>query len=486
MSKTINLNNKFLKFSWPRRLWYCLTHKSLERKSAIRLKKRGVENPDLKDFSPEEKIEIAENITTNYPQSALIRLNNEGVQVNFVDFSLSEAYNVKRFPLFRAALASACWDWTDGEGEGLGDAVKVGIMHSIDFNITGEIESEAAGTAAEILLRTLFCVGGVIGLDAVLLPHLISRSDLLLSSDYFDYFEWMPLFLDFAAGVGMWGKRSKSKILKKIEPYPLPIPPLGYWAGRFLKKALHIISFSVFWGFISGIALPFKTLLGYARLRSYELFEWKLEKRANAILGDLKDWALQKALIERWIRKGKVAQAQIFFNELISEAWAWDGKHHDYQLKSLGLETIEKLLPGLSKENLSMVLSEIEEKDKIKIFKNLTNDIGQMIKLLILPGFEKSAIRLFDGFELKYVAQLLEAMPDQETAKFLDIMDPEKVRELLPLMDRNKAKNSLLLLDSESKARDLMRIIYPKDPGRYAAHEIVFDMLWLMRPRKQK
>ncbi|MEE8638089.1 MAG: hypothetical protein V3T21_03490, partial [Candidatus Margulisiibacteriota bacterium] len=264
-----------------------------------------------------------------------------------------------------------------------------------------------------------------------------------------------------AAGVGVWGKSSKSEILEKLEPHPFPVPPLGYWTGRFLKRILQLYTFTLFWGFVSGLALPFKTLRKYARLRSYEFFGWKVEKRAGAILNDLKDWALQKALIERWLRKGKTIKAQVFFSHLIENLYYLD---LSCALESLGIEAIAKLAPGLSSENLAQVFLKIGEENVIELFRSLSMD---QKKAMLLRNFIENGkvellsnltceISLLNSLDLKEAAELLGTMSDQEATSFFENMDAKRAAKLLQLLSVDKGFERVLHLMDESKALELL------------------------------
>lgn len=332
MTKTIRLNRNFLKFGMARRLWY--TQVASQRgKLETHFKKRGIVDPRLPGFTTIDKCEIFNDIIMLPPQGAYEKLCERGIEVETVGFSEEDLFPCRSFPLLRSAHHSACRSWF--KVDGFRDLTETFVDVAVNFDFVEHFcSSRKSEIVAKALLRAPFYIGGILFLDTFLLPQLIGSSDFFLSSKYFDFLEWSPLALDSTIGIGLWGLRSKSEAIKKAEPNKLPVPFLGYWLGRIAKKivftALAVVTVGLV--FTPGV---FVAISRYIKLRSFDWSKETSQEKADFLSKSLMRTELQRSLIERWIRKGKVEKAQKFYKGILNNCADPESGVHQGQVTAL-------------------------------------------------------------------------------------------------------------------------------------------------------
>jgi len=323
---------KFNNFDPLLKAWYKLRPTTADNLPS-RLKARGVLNSGINRFFEDESQTLAKAFTSLKPNDARRMLSSTDFKMNEIWFSpLEKEPNGLIF--FRSAL------WMASRAGGSKSGFK-GLLYDVfvaaprefgkDINqpdgeppvaegkkkLTRSDEIVEMGCLA--LLLSPFYLVSIDCIDLKLFPFLIKNSEYFLSSRYFDVFEWMPVAIDSLVGLGIWGAGSRHKKLDRLEPLPIPMPFLGYWGGRALKRAVKQTIVPIL---IGGSILfsSFPLISSYFRLRLFELSKHEPDKKATKILEDLKDPGLQRAFVRKLLEKGNIAKARMIYNMIGSPA----------------------------------------------------------------------------------------------------------------------------------------------------------------------
>jgi Mg/Co/Ni transporter MgtE len=413
--------------------------------------KRGIGSIALEGLEQKDKNRIIKSIITKSPQRALDIINSEKLGVEARDFFLEEVYSEARFPFLRYAYASARAENT---------VTPNGIIRTaVEFDLDKVCESRIKRFFAKTLFRWSFYIGGIAFLDIHLLPQLLSQSDYLLGSPYFDYFEMAPLAIDLSLGLGVWGAGFKHAGARKLEPYKyLPMPLIGYWIGRSAKRilqfSLHVIGLSLW----KAAKMSYWTLGKYCELRLYGFRKGREGRVQPGVVTDrrydLQKWSAQKSLIDHWLQREPAGSAQRLKAEALFRsivAYAVENKekaHLALIVNSLSYAQLSGLLRLLSGERICEMVSLLDKNKAAKVFVLLSADkvndflsLGRLSKehekILLSTLSSREAVNIFEKLMPDRAAELLSLLPDSveggevNVAGVLFDLNPEKALAIL-------------------------------------------------------
>ena len=419
MDNKITLNRKFLKFPLIKQLWYN-TFPVKSSNEGKRLGIRGVQEWKVDSLNREKRNEAIDIITTMSPKLAMEKLNQiDDLNINLADFSLNDLYAIKNFPFLKLTSLSALWIPLESDKPS-SDPIK-DIFKANEEDLIGKFDTKAKKYLGEVFLRWPFYIGGIIVLDTKIFPS-IFNSEYFLSSRFLDYYESLPILLDLGIGIGIKRLSCKYEILKRLDPYKIPLPTIGYLAGRFAKK----LAFSSFQSIGFALTIPFEIIYKYLVLRSFDYSSRKLENKVEKIERYFRSPALQITLLEHWLEKGHINKAQVLFNKIIEKyidlvyttkirpnepplshfrkyllEWERDfllsiypdtqelNRNMLHLIECLGYEKFEKLAPGLQPEYLLIIYSILLKKNsylniKNKLFLNILMSTSPEERFLLL------------------------------------------------------------------------------------------------------
>jgi hypothetical protein len=327
MSNNLFINHyKFNNFGLLQRAWYKL-RPTTEANLSSRLKVRGLLNSDIGRFSKVERQTLAKAFTSLKPQEAIKALSSGDFKVTGLRFDPVKG-EPHQLIFFRSAL------WMASRAGGSKSGFK-GLLYDVfvaaprDFGkdlkqadgkppvAEGKKKSTRSDEIVEMgclaLLLSPFYLLSIDYIDLKLFPFFIKNSEYFLSSRYFDIFEWMPAAVDSVVGLGIWGVGNRHKKLNRLEPLPIPMPFLGYWSGRALKRAVKQTIVPIFMGG-SILFSDFPLVSSYLKLHSFVHSKREIYEKAVAILEHLKDPALQRAFVRKLLEKGNTEKARTIYN----------------------------------------------------------------------------------------------------------------------------------------------------------------------------